>query len=110
MYRQLLHASADPDSNCRGVPKLRRQKKAVKHILPGGRKGWKNRMVISYDNLIRRLWLDGAMPVHLHYDDTAATGDTSTRVPISPCWMPTACHLFRIRTGSIGWDFNSPIQ
>jgi hypothetical protein len=40
-------------------------------------------MVISYDNLIRRLWLDGAMLVHLHYDDTAATGDTSTRVPIS---------------------------
>jgi hypothetical protein len=67
-------------------------------------------MVISYDNLIRRLWLDGAMLVHLHYDDTAATGDTSTSsADLDTMLMPTACLLFRIRT-SIGWDFNSPIQ
>jgi hypothetical protein len=78
MYRQLLHTKCRPGLKLSRDYQATAVQKAVKHM-PWWSEGMEEsgRMVISYDNLIRRLWLDGAMLVHLHYDDTAA-GDTST--------------------------------
>jgi hypothetical protein len=65
MYRQLLH------TKCRPGLKLSRDyqatvvQKAVAHM-PWWSEGMMEtgKMIISYDNLIRRLWLDGAILVH----------------------------------------------
>jgi hypothetical protein len=78
MYRQLLHTKCRPGLKLSREYQATAVQQAVKHM-PWWSEGMEEsgRMVISYDNLIRRLWLDGAMLVHLHYDDTAA-GDTST--------------------------------
>lgn len=79
MYRQLLHTKCRPGLKLSREYQATAVQKAVKHM-PWWSEGMEEsgRMVISYDNLIRRLWLDGAMLVHLHYDDTAATGDNNT--------------------------------
>lgn len=65
MYRQLLHTKCRPglklSRNYQGTP----AQKAVKHM-PWWEEGIEDsgKMIISYDNLIVRLWLNGAIMPH----------------------------------------------
>jgi hypothetical protein len=65
MYRQLLHTKCRPSLKLSRDYQATPVQQAVKHM-PWWSEGMEEsgRMVISYDNLIRRLWLDGAVLVH----------------------------------------------
>ena len=62
MYRQLLHTSCKPGLKLSREYQATAAQQAVKHM-PWWEKGIEEtrKMVISYDNLISRLWLNGAI-------------------------------------------------
>jgi ELMO/CED-12 family len=74
MYRQLLHTNAKPGLKLSRPYQGTAAQVAVKHM-PWWEQGIEDtrRMVISYDNLIVRLWLNGAI---LPYTDLLDNGET----------------------------------
>eukprot|EP00559_Dactyliosolen_fragilissimus_P004668 CAMPEP_0184860810 /NCGR_PEP_ID=MMETSP0580-20130426/5616_1 /TAXON_ID=1118495 /ORGANISM="Dactyliosolen fragilissimus" /LENGTH=605 /DNA_ID=CAMNT_0027358051 /DNA_START=89 /DNA_END=1906 /DNA_ORIENTATION=- len=73
MYRQLLHTECKPGLRLSREYQGTEAQKAVKHM-PWWEQGVEStkRMVISYDNLIVRLWLNGAIMPYVHGGYAAA--------------------------------------
>jgi hypothetical protein len=76
MYRQLLHTKCRPGLKLSRPFQATPAQKAVMHM-PWWEEGIETtkKMVISYDNLISRLWLNGAIEPYQEVQSTTATPD-----------------------------------
>jgi len=81
MYRQLLHTKCRPGLKLSRPYQETVAQKAVMHM-PWWERGIEEskRMVISYDNLITRLWLNGAIEPYKHLANATATANANAKV------------------------------
>lgn len=78
MYRQLLHTKCRPGLKLSRAYQATAAQKAVLHM-PWWEEGIEksNKMTISYDNLITRLWVNGAI---IPFNKEQGTGNTNTLI------------------------------